>query len=358
LKSPNLLKMDQRDIQRHLAQLSRCIKKSIINRYSDSRKDEYQKKLHELYNQISKEDFSKLSPPEISNRKTIIDFIFHNIQFLDNSTLTISPFEIVYCLERVLEEWIPDAKFIVATSLSNNLNDFYFDGNLTFNTPIYDLIKNDYKVEFEFKLIQISLPRFFVHDYLANVALYHELGHFIDSYFAISKSVVHNQIIAGKLDPKYRTIAVSHHMEYFADIFAAQYVGNSLNHFINYIAYNFPNSHSHPSTDKRLVMVREFLKGNFSEPTIEALKKETLSRTKLDLIIRHTDLKTDDFENLIPMEIASLTELHSLFLAGWNFWKSNNKVISNFGIDKSYKIINNLIEKSISNFIVLENWKK
>ena len=350
--------MDQRDIQRHLAQLSKCIKKSTVNRYSDTRKDGYQKKLNELYDLISKEDFSKLTPPEIANRKTIIDFIFHNIQFLDNSTLTISPFEIVYCLERVLEEWIPNDKFIVATSLSNNLNDFYFDGNLTFNTPIYDLIKNDYKIEFEFKLIQISLPRFFVHDYLANVALYHELGHFIDSYFAISKTIVNNQIVATKIDPKFRSIAVSHHMEYFADIFAAQYIGNSLNHFINYIAYNLPASTSHPATDKRLKMVDEFLKGNFAEPTIALLKGETLNRTKLDLIKRHTDLKTTDFENLIPMEIANLTELHSVFLAGWNFWKSPSKVIDSFGIDKSYKIINNLLEKSISNFIVLDSWEK
>jgi hypothetical protein len=354
--------MDGRDIQRHLAQLSKCIKKSTVNKYSDQRKVKYQEKLIELYDLISKEDFSKLSSSEILSLKTIIDFIFHNIQFLDNSTLTVSPFEIVYCLEKVLDEWIPNNKFIVATSLSNNLNEFSFNGYLALHTPIYDLIKNKYKVEFEYKLIQITLPRYFVHDYLANVVLYHELGHFIDKYFVVSETIVYNQIVSGKFSPKSQleiNSLVSHYMEYFADIFAAQYIGNSSNHFLNYIAHNHPDSASHPSTAKRLQMVNEFLKQNFAEQTIAILKSETNTRTKLDLTNRHVILKTADFEGLIPMEIKDVTELHSVFLAGWNFWKANpNKIIDQFGVDKSYKIINNLIEKSISNFIVIDSWKK
>lgn len=354
--------MDQRDIQRHLAQLARCIKKPSVNRYSDPRKDEYHKKLVALYELICAEDFSKLTSPEVASLKNIIDFIFHNIQFLDNSTLTVSPFEVVYCLERVLDEWIPDNKFIVATSLSNKLLEFSFNGYLALNTPIYDLIKTKYKIEFEHKLIQITLPRYFVHDYLANVVLYHELGHFIDYYFSISKSIVFNQISAGKIAPKTRVEIedfVSHFMEYFADIFAAQYVGNSSNHFLNYIAYKYPDSPSHPSTDKRIQMVDEFLRGNFKEPIIAELKKETLTRSKLDLVPKHTQLKTIDFENLIPMEISNQVELHSVFLAGWNFWKDpKNPIIKQFGTDRSYKIINNLIEKSISNFIVNDSWNK
>ncbi|MGZ4061412.1 MAG: hypothetical protein ACXVP0_00505 [Bacteroidia bacterium] len=354
--------MDSRDIQRHLAQLSKCIKKSTINRYSDQRKVKYQEKLIELYSLISKEDFSKLPATDISSLKTIIDFIFHNIQFLDNSTLTISPFEIVYCLEKVLDEWIPDNKFIIATSLSNNLNEFSFNGYLALHTPIYDLIKNKYNIEFEYKLIQITLPRYFVHDYLANVVLYHELGHFIDNYFIVSRTIVYNQIASGKFIPKSQleiNSSISYYMEYFADIFAAQYIANSSNHFLNYIAHNHPDSTSHPSTAKRIQMVNEFLKSNFAESTISILKAETVNRTKMDLINRHVVLKTDDFEGLIPMEINNVTELHSVFLAGWNFWKANpNKIIDQFGVDKSYKIINNLIEKSISNFVVIDSWNK
>lgn len=351
--------MDQRDIQRHLAQLSRCIKKPSVNRYSDPRKDEYHKKLHELFLQIYNEDLTKFSTNDLWNRKVIIDFIFANIQFLDNSTLTISPFEIVYCLERSLEEWIPGGKFIVATTLSNNLNEFYFDSTLTSSKAIFDFIKNQYNVEFEYKLIQISLPRFFVHDYLANVALYHELGHFIDSYFAISKTVVNNQILDGKINPAHRTNSVNHYMEYFADIFAAQYIGNSLNNFINYIAFNSTASFTHPATSDRLKMVQEFLKGNHSEPTIDLLRKETKSRTGLDLEIRHVQLKTTDFESLIPLNVSNIKELHSVFEAGWNFWKSQpNKVVDSFGVERSYKIVNNLIEKTISNFIVMDSWKK
>ncbi len=40
--------MNHRDLELHLAQLSKCIKKSKTNEYSDDRKNDYQKSLNSL----------------------------------------------------------------------------------------------------------------------------------------------------------------------------------------------------------------------------------------------------------------------------------------------------------------------
>jgi hypothetical protein len=47
-----------------------------------------------------------------------------------------------------------------------------------------------------------------------------------------------------------------------------------------------------------------------------------------------------------------------VFLAGWKAWQrlTENKLSDDFGNDTAYKVINNLIEKSISNYIVVKNW--
>lgn len=352
--------MHFRTLELNVAQLSRCIQKSRINKYSDARKEKYQKVLIELFSELQTHDYSTLTPTQLIAKKQIVDFVFESIQYLDNSTLTIIPFEIVYCLEQALNEWIPGHSFIVVTSLSNELLSYQISYNLTQNSALYTLIKNDYNKEFEHKLIQITLPRYYVHDYLANVVLYHELGHFIDRTYKISESVIWTEIanktVVYNSEEMYRLL--NHYMEYFADIFAAQYVGNASNLFIDYIAHKNPDCFTHPATDKRIEMVKKFLDGDHTVPEIKNLKHFTLLNTGRDLEIKHDNLPLDDFYNLLPYELSNERELHSIFLAGWSAWQKNpdNKLKTDFGNDVAYKAINNLIEKSISNYIVVKNW--
>lgn len=364
--SNNLLKIDSMDfrtLELNISQLSKCISKSKFNKYSDSRKAEYQVSLVKLFSLLQSEDFSILNPTQLVDKKKIVDFIFESIQYLDNSTLTIIPYEIVYCLESALDECIPNNKFIVVTSLSNQITSYSINGNLALNKPIYQLIDSQYNINFEYKLIQITLPRYYVHDYLANAVLYHELGHFVDLYFAISQSIVNTLVLTGKIpndfnNPLYYR-SLRHNMEYFADIFAAQYIGKASNYFLDYIAHKAPDSNTHPATDLRLEKVDKFLNNDTSDLEIEDIKKYTLARSGFNLEIKHVELSIDDFFSLIPYEITNQTELHSIFLTGWNAWLENpNKLKTDFDNDTAYKIINNLIEKSISNFIVVDSWNK
>ncbi|MBS1650476.1 MAG: hypothetical protein JSU07_00570 [Bacteroidetes bacterium] len=353
--------MEQRDIELHLAQLSKCIVKSKINKYSDARKKKYQESLVTLYDKISTEDFSTFTSSEIANKKKIVDFIFYSIQFLDNSTLTIIPFEIVFCLEQALTEWIPGHNFIIVTSLSNDLNDYKFTRYLALEDPIYQLIEAEYSVKFEFRLVQITLPRYFVHDYLSNVVLYHELGHFIDHKFKISETIVVSKIMSGILNPaskEQNLKELRYYMEHFADVFAAQYIGDCSNHVLNYIAHNASDQPTHPATATRIKVVNDFLAGNNHAVKLNEIMTTTLARAKMDLKIRFVILPVDDFKKLIPLEIKNVTELHSAFLAGWTFWREKpNDTLKKFGREVTYKITNNLLEKSISNYIIKDKWK-
>jgi len=193
--------MNLRTIKLNISQLAKSFHKSRFNKYSDSRKEKYQEQLNLLFQQIEAEDLTSLSQKELVSKKLAIDFIYESLEFLDNSTLTSIPFEIIYCIETVLNEWMISNNYIVVTSLNNNISSYSIKGYLAFNEPIYLYIKNEYNIEFENRLIQINLPKYLMHDYLANVVLFHELGHFIDNYYKISQSIINNKIDEGILLP-------------------------------------------------------------------------------------------------------------------------------------------------------------
>ena len=97
-------------------------------------------------------------------------------------------------------------------------------------------------------------------------------------------------------------------MEYFADIFAAQYIGEASNYYLNYVAHKYPPSITHPATDSRIEMVNKFLLDDKTITEIVELKKITFSKTKLNLEVRHDKIILNDFHSLIPSEIKNEKE--------------------------------------------------
>jgi hypothetical protein len=80
-----------------------------------------------------------------------------------------------------------------------------------------------------------------------------------------------------------------------------------------------------------------------------------------DLKIRHKilNIKKSDFLKLIPQSIKNAEELHYIFKLGWDFWNtSESNFLKNFESRQKYHIINNLIEKSISNYTITEKWQE
>ncbi|MFW6249334.1 MAG: hypothetical protein ACOC4J_06145 [Bacteroidota bacterium] len=334
----------------HISQLLSSFERSKTNVYADSRKKEYHEQLTLLINRIERSDLKAKTYDESLILKEVVNFCFLSIEFLDNSTLVNIPHEIVFCLEEALKDWLNSDKYIIVTSLQNNLNSFSFNPFLALHEPFYDLLKGDFGIEFNYRLIQINLPKYLSHDYLANVVLYHELGHFIDSRFQITHRLQRALGITEEI--------LNHYSEFFADVFAAQYIGNASNFYLDYIAHKAPDSPTHPSTDSRIKIVNEFLNNNLGNIPLENLKIATEKITSNILKKRSQLLSEDDFLNFIPTEVSSSEELHSLFEIGWNLWTKDVDEFSSRNIDNlgKYRITNNLIEKSISNYMVTSQY--
>lgn len=376
--------MENKLLQLNFSQLESAWKKSKNNLYSDSKKITYHESLGALFEKMKNENFLHLSEMETIERSRVIDFFFHSITFLDGSTVSQIPFEVIKCLEEALKEWVDEHdNFIIVTSLVKEVNAFSFDTRLTFGDDFYIIIDRNYGIKFESRLIQINVPETLTRDYLANVALYHELGHFIDRKYRISE-ILTNTFIAFNnvrgLDKRlshyfpflndgntqnYSRVLFSHFSEYFCDLFASQYIEKSLGTYLNYITKGNPYwSPTHPVTSNRIMLVNKFIDGE-SDALLSKILKTTSLASKKELKKRYKEFSSKDFENLIPVEINSAEELHYLFVYGWNLWLSDWSEIQNtnemshpLSPNQIYEIINNLIEKSIGNYIVKANWKK
>ncbi|MBT9392964.1 hypothetical protein KLP40_07305 [Hymenobacter sp. NST-14] len=386
--------MDRRILDLNFAQLSKSWAKSKFNNYADQKKQEHIKQLSELYEKLKQEDFSQLDIDDITQRSYIIDFFFKNLEFLENSTLNLIPFEIVECLRYALHDWLdaPDS-YIIVTSLVNNLMSYSFDPMLAIDF-YYPIVKTVYGLEFTHRLIQINIPRFLVRDYLASVALYHELGHFVDNFHEITFRIaghmaagLNNQTVINddladvlKFFPfiqqptgSYEYITQnnfarfkSHIAEYFCDIFASQYIDNSLNDYLLYITKNQDKpGPNHPATTHRVEMSNSFLSGNHDSYVLKTIINATQIITNRSISTKYTKFKEDDLINLLPADISEPSQLHYLFTTGWKIWKTDfpnistqNNIVTPLEDEKVYDVVNNLIEKSIGNYIVHTSWKK
>ena len=149
-------------------------------------------------------------------------------------------------------------------------------------------------------------------------------------------------------------------MEYFADLFAAQYINNASNLYINYIAHNAPDSYTHPSSVKRINLVNDFLNGKTRTEVTElntALVQGGCEQIKIRY--EHIKIQNSDFQILVPQKIKNIAELHYIFKLGWEFWEtSETNFLRKLNPRQKYHVINNLIEKSISNYIVKLRWEE
>ena len=211
--------MNDRFVSLQFAQLSKAWDKSKHNLYFDKKKKGYHEKLQELYTKLLNESKSGLSDIEAAEKRIIYNFFFKSLEFLDKSTASQIPFEIVYCLEVALKEWIDDSKesFIIVTSFVNDVFAFSFDESLATNNIFYDLLEERYSIKFSNRLIQINIPSFLSRDYLANVALYHELGHFIDLKYKISIAI-HDSLLLELLNDKISGTYLEDLLHFFPEV--------------------------------------------------------------------------------------------------------------------------------------------
>lgn len=353
--------MNYKTIELQILQLGETFSKSRSNIYSDKKKETHFTELSKLFNAIKDSDYRAFDLNEILVHNEILRYIFKGLEFLDNSTLNVIPYEIISCLEFALDDWILDDNFIIVTSLSNRNQEFFFESeNEEFFNNLNSHINFRYGLTITNRLIKIVLPKTLSRDYLSIVVLYHELGHFIDTELHISQKIILNKYGIKPVYSDAENKEYNHCMEYFADLFAAQYINNASNQFLGYISYNSPDSFTHPSTKTRIEVVDDFLVGK-SRPEIDVINTALIGSGFDSFKIRHTEIniRKSDFLNLIPQKICSDQELHYIFKLGWDFWNtSETNFLKKFNSRQKYQVINNLIEKSISNYTITKKWQE
>src|SRR5690606_14855486 len=148
--------------------------------------------------------------------------------------------------------------FIIVTGLTKDLYAFSFFLDYTRDDFFYESIRIKFGVEFEKKLVQINLPITLSKDYISTVPLYHELGHFIEKQYDVAAYAITDLINSGNYlhgdiktyfpyitepfiegrDNQKIQVFHTHIMEYFCDLFAAQYIGLTSNIYLNSISNN------------------------------------------------------------------------------------------------------------------------
>ena len=119
--------MDYRTIELQLLQLEESFSKSRSNIYSDIKKETHFTELFSLFGAIKASNYRTFDNNEIKLHYEVLKYIFKGLEFLDNSTLNVIPYEIISCLELALDDWTSEDNFIIVTSLSNKSLDFLFE---------------------------------------------------------------------------------------------------------------------------------------------------------------------------------------------------------------------------------------
>jgi len=102
--------MDYKSIELQILQLEESFSKSRSNIYSDPKKQTHFDELHILFKAIKKSDYKHFDLLNLQNHFFLLNYIFKGLEYLDNSTLNIIPYEIISCLEYALEDWIDKNK--------------------------------------------------------------------------------------------------------------------------------------------------------------------------------------------------------------------------------------------------------
>lgn len=289
--------------------------------------------------------------------------------YLAGSTTKEAPYEMEYCLQKALARWVARGT-IITTALTSH-HDFHFAPADPwdfvkrylpgFNTAGYDPL-----------LVQLGLPRLYRHKPVYCLALYHELGHFVDESFGITNLslVLEPSMIAtnhlglpATVSPRLRnTIESNHRKEYFCDLFGAAYAGKASIDAVVTIAPGAGASQTHPATADREASVAAFLNGNPTQ-LITLFQQCLKQQGKPDLakFFKLPDLKPK-YDDLRPYKVPDEEELHGVLGASWSYLldaldRRAAPWISSGMLDSQIEsITNDLTEKTLRNASIRERW--
>lgn len=304
---------------------------------------------------VAQKLLAKVEGPNGVNGKPVVDMerdLWALTQFLAGSTTKQIPHEVVFAVSKAAEEWTSD-KMLVTTAIVQERN-FYFKGT---SDDLIRYAKALLGVTITAKPVQIALPYIYRHKPLFCVPIFHEVGHYVDITCGLTAtSLTQHKDFAPQELVKTRR----HRAEHFADIFAAMYVGSACDEFLQQLLPDQLSSDTHPSNASRREVVQDFLNGR-PNPVVDMFKAVTASRLPQPLSPRFDDIDiSTPFAEVRPVTPKSKGEVFGLLGAAWKFLMNEKSFESGAWpkIEKAERerIVNDLVEKSIRNYMVKEAW--
>ncbi len=285
------------------------------------------------------------------------------LQFVSGSRSNDAPYETQFVLRKAIQEWIQEDVLISSSALESF--DFHLNTADLWEHIGQTLNKFDTQ-NYKPSVVRIGSPEAFKHRPVFCIPLFHELGHFVDLHYRVSETSL---ILAPPapppkpMDPKdWQRINLRHRAEHFADLFAASYCGEASILTLETIAPNNRVSVSHPATKERAKVVRNFL-AKIQNDKVDILQNALNKRTGKTLKIRYeVPDPRGSFDDVLTYRIQNIEELYGIFIAGWDYLHNQlqNKTapwidgdVSDGAIEKT---VNDLVEKSIRNFELVEKW--
>lgn len=281
-----------------------------------------------------------LTPNEKAKRKAEIEELTKWMHLLISSKSPALPTEMEFVLRCLLAQWI-----------GNNINDLtlvFLEGEYKvrrFNKDAigYRLFGTTFGVNFTKDPVFIGIPRECKEDLLSNIALFHEMGHIVDTQISLMTDVKDSIIKSTNKDYSKRiireyfpklfndkvfdeSILVSYIKEYIADLFSAQYLGNYIIDYLDFVetGKKTDDSPTHPPFEKRKKVVEDFINCMTlsNQVTSNYLLKYIIDSFhfsgKGDLCIRWSPISGNSFLMGSPVTLTNNDELFSVFKQVWD----------------------------------------
>lgn len=292
--------------------------------------------------------------------RRFVQHVWDVVKFVRGSRTIEAPYETLYVLQKALNDWIPEGA-IIGNAAQEEMRFFLNTGDLwefianefeKFNLNGFQSLKN-YRPLF----VRMGSPEAFKHRPLFSIPLFHELGHFVDHHYEISASTF-------LLEPAFANITVeedrNYRREFFADLFAACYCGESVYECLHVASPTTGKSKTHPSTNQRGSIINDFL--NLRNNSMITLLNDSCSKfagRELSLRLNSPNI-VNSFDDNVSYHIKSDEELFGLFNSGWKYFHDQIEKRTAPWIAKTAtphdieKKINQLAEESIRKYEIRE----
>lgn len=370
-------------IELHLAQIademSRINAKVDSDHYDNDKIMKYISTLNDIVTGLLQIDLNTQSDTEKCQIKEILIFVSRCIQYIKSATKFDLRPTLYVCLRTALEDWVDAPKDYVLTSYKANVDSHHFL-HVTVTSQAINMIQDILGITIPYKLVSLGYPTYLEKDFLSNVSLYHELGHFVDlcvwnisqylveifrlkgipmqsDYFQNINEGILNEDEKQPYVKRERIRLYNMVSEYFADIFAVQYIGRHKLHLSNYIAGDNNFSDSHPSTAARTKAILNFLGPEDQyDDFIKTLRRVTQIVSCRELKKRNAPLSDAPLLAGQAYPDISKEQVPTLFHNAWEIWETNKSDFKNKPEPLSaYKTLNDLLDQSMMNFLAKKN---